>query len=169
LLDKEHLKVADYKHKDMARNIRIMKHVATIQKEFVKHATIPDWWRQLSVADQKRYISSHPHTSLRPIYPIKMINDVRVRRIRPDAAMDTSYKGEISASKRDLIKLFGMPNFRTKKHGDEWVLAIGSAIVTIYNGSKTAEGEWNWHVGGHHDGAIENLQKVLKKPEDSKI
>jgi len=41
-----------------------MKHSAVIHREFVKIA-VPEWWKRLSLKEQRQYISTHPKTLLR--------------------------------------------------------------------------------------------------------
>ena len=85
----------------------------------------------------------------------------------------TSLKGEIRANYADLKKIFGKPSIGDVYKVDaEWEIEFeDGTVATIYNwkNGKNYNGKdglpksqiTDWHIGGHNQKAIENIEKIL--------
>jgi len=126
-----------------------VKHLSTITTEFLKRATVPDWWKLLSLRQQREYLRTHPHSELRLTYPSKVINDVKVGKIDRRNIEGTSLVGYLNGLTRQEIEaVFGHPNAFTQEYGEEWVVRMGPQIATLYG--QHGQEKNRWHLGGNH-------------------
>jgi hypothetical protein len=82
-------------------------------------------------------------------------------------ANGTCLQGSINTTFSNLEKAFGEPFYPNSGDGKvicEWVLEFtDGTIATIYcwKVSQVPLGEYNWHIGGHSEKAVENVKKFL--------
>ena len=84
-------------------------------------------------------------------------------------ANQSSYKGTVYTTYNKLVEAFGLPNCEPSSDGKvkiEWVLQNKKKqIITIYDWKREQaplpDEYYDWHIGSHQGGAVEQVQKVI--------
>ena len=78
----------------------------------------------------------------------------------------SSYKGSVKTTYDRLVQVFGEPHLRDgDKTTVEWVVEFDDGTVaTIYDWklSETPTYEYNWHVGGFNNSAVDLVQQEVE-------
>jgi hypothetical protein len=90
-----------------------MKHLATIQAEFLKVAIESiNWWDKLTMSEQQQYISEHPGTHLKvksdPLAKEKKLQHEILQRYENrirDAEHELNKKGILPSHKKELEEI----------------------------------------------------------------
>ena len=83
-------------------------------------------------------------------------------------------RGYVNTTLAELIEIFGLPDYGPNAHDldkttCEWGLKFDDGtIATIYDykTNYTPMGEYEWHVGGYDDRAVEIIQSMINTHRD---
>ena len=88
----------------------------------------------------------------------------------------TSLKGEFVITFAELVEIFGRPDHGPNADLDkvtcEWALTFeDGTVATIYDWktNRTPMGEYEWHIGGHSEAAVDHVVDTIAMHRDQLV